>query len=165
MELVNDQKGGVNGMIRILRMNPVFKKVSDFRLRLVFNYEHFSVEKGGEIFQFVPTEGKEIIINLKSLQVENLGDIFIFQCETRYLRLPLYQLLLISDLHKHLNLIIEENVQVHQKDTHVSEEVSQEAMGLIEALENENRARMIDFSLETDDLVLFKKLTEGLQEI
>ena len=36
---------------------------------------------------------------------------------------------------------------------------------MIAILESENRTRMIDFALETDNLVLFNKLTEGLQEI
>ncbi len=151
-------------MITVRRMTPFFTKLADFRLRLVFAYQYFSIEKGGETFQFVPTEGKEIVINMKSLQVENLGEIFVFQQGGRYLRLPLYQLLLVSDLHKYLNAIIEENVNPDQ-DTDVPVDVASEAYELITLLENENRTRMIDFALETDNLVLFHKLTEGLQEI
>lgn len=151
-------------MIKIKRMSPFFTKQEDFRLRLVFAYQYFSIEKGEEIYQFVPTEGKEIVINLKSLQVENLGDVFVFQRGSRFLRLPLYQLLLVSDLHKHLNAIVEGNTNPN-KDTNVAEEVIDEAREVIAMLENENRSYMIDYALETDDLALFHKLTEGLQEI
>lgn len=151
-------------MISVRRLTPFFTKLADFRLRLIFAYQYFSIEKGGEVFQFVPTEGKEIVINMKSLQVENLGEIFVFQRGSRFLRLPLYQLLLISDLHKHLNAIVEENVNPDQ-DTDVPADVVLEAAELINTLESDNRSRMIDFALETDNLVLFHQLTEGLQEI
>lgn len=151
-------------MIRVQRLTPFFTKQEDFRMKLVFAYQYFSIEKGGEIFQFVPTEGKEIVINLKSLQVENLGEIFVFQKGSRFLRLPLYQLLLISDLHKHLNVILEGAINP-DKDTDVAEEIIEEAAGIIEALEHENHIRMIDYALETDNLVLFNQLTEGLQQI
>ncbi len=151
-------------MITVRRMTPFFTKLEDFRLRLVFAYQYFSIEKGGEVFQFVPTEGKEIVINMKSLQVENLGEVFVFQRDSRFLRLPLYQLLLISDLHKYLNVFVEGNMN-QNKDTKVSDEIASEAEKMIAILESENRTRMIDFALETDNLVLFNKLTEGLQEI
>lgn len=151
-------------MITVQKLTPFFTKLADFRLRLVFAYQYFSIEKGGEVFQFVPTEGKEIVINMKSLQVENLGEMFVFQQGSRFLRLPLYQLLLISDLHKHLNAIVEQNINPDM-DTFVPEEVTVEAEALIATLENDNKERMIDFALETDNLVLFHKLTEGLQEI
>lgn len=151
-------------MITVRRMTPFYKKIEDFRLRLVFAYQYLSIEKGGEVFQFVPTEGKEIVINMKSLQVENLGEVFVFQRGSRFLRLPLYQLLLISDLHTYLNRIVEGNINPN-KDTDVSDEVVSQAADMISALENENRTRMIDFSLETDNLVLFHQLTEGLQQI
>lgn len=151
-------------MITVKKMTPFFTKLEDFRLRLVFAYQYFSIEKGGEVFQFVPTEGKEIVINMKSLQVENLGEVFVFQRGSRFLRLPLYQLLLISDLHKYLNTIVEGHVNKN-KDVEVSSEIALEAEEVIATLESENRARMIDFALETDNLVLFHQLTEGLQEI
>lgn len=151
-------------MLSVQRMTPFFMKQEDFRLRLVFAYQYFSIIKGDEVFHFVPTEGKEIIINMKSLQVENLGEVFVFQHENRFLRLPLYQLLLISDLHAHLTTILEERVQTKIPIV-VPEAVMVEAEEIITSLEETNRLRMIDYALETDNLVLFNQLTEGLQEI
>ena len=93
-------------------MTPFFTRKEDFRLRLVFAYQYFSIIKGDEVFHFIPTEGKEIVINMKSLQVENLGEVFVFQRGNRFIRLPLYQLLLISDLHTHLNTILEGSIDM-----------------------------------------------------
>lgn len=151
-------------MLTIQRITPFLTKQEDFRLRLVFAYQYFSIVKGDDLFHFIPMEGKEIIVNMKSLQVENLGEIFVFQRGNRYLRLPLYQLLLISDLHEHLHAIlkggIDMNIQVE-----VPENVVAEALEMIEVLEEQNRMRMIDHALETDNVELFNLLTEGMQEI
>lgn len=148
-------------MLSVRRMTPFFTQVEDFRLRLVFAYQYFSIVKGDEVFHFIPAEGKEIIINTKSLQVENLGEVFVFQRGSRYIRLPLYQLLLISDLHVHLNTILEENIV---GDLELPVEVMTDAEVIIEELENENRLNMIDYALKTNNVELFNELTEGLQK-
>ncbi|MFC5589140.1 transcriptional regulator [Sporosarcina soli] len=150
-------------MLSIQRVTPFFTSQEDFRLRLVFAYQYFSIVKGGEVFQFIPSEGKEIVINMKSLQVENLGEVFVFQRGNRFIRLPLYQLLLISDLHTHLTIILEGAVNMETEEK-MPEVVILEAEGIIEQLEVENRLRMIDYALETDNVQMFNELTEGLQQ-
>lgn len=149
-------------MLSVQRVTPFFTSQEDFRLRLVFAYQYFSIVKGGEVFQFIPSEGKEIVINTKSLQVENLGEVFVFQRGNRFIRLPLYQLLLVSDLHSHLSIILEGTVTM-ETDEKMPEVVIVEAEELIGRLESENRSRMIDYALETDNLQMFNELTEGLQ--
>ena len=150
-------------MLSVQRMTPFFTSQEDFRLRLVFAYQYFSIIKGGDVFQFIPSEGKEIVVNMKSLQVENLGEVFVFQRGSRFIRLPLYQLLLISDLNTHLTVILEGALGV-ETQIETPEIVSLEAAGLIEELEAINRLRMIDYALETDNIQLFDELTEGLQQ-
>ena len=147
-------------MLSVQRMTPFFTSQEDFRLRLVFAYQYFSILKGGEVYQFVPSEGKEIVVNIKSLQVENLGEVFVFQRGSRFIRLPLYQLLLISDLHLHLSSILEGTLNLQLE---VPEEVVQEAEKLMEQIESDNRLRMIDYALETNNRPLFTQLTEGMQ--
>lgn len=44
------------------------------------------------------------------------------------------------------------------------EVVTLEAVGIIEQLEADNRLRMIDYALETDNIQMFNELTEGLQQ-
>lgn len=151
-------------MLSVQRMTPFFTSQEDFRLRLVFAYQYFSIIKGGEVFHFIPAEGKEIVINMKSLQVENLGEVFVFQRGNRFIRLPLYQLLLISDLHKHLNIILEGSDDMEVKlDVKPIIEVSSEVTELISVMESENRLRMIDYALETSNRQLFNELTKGMQ--
>ncbi len=151
-------------MLSVQRMTPFYTEQEEFRLRLVFAYQYFSIIKGGEVFQFIPSEGKEIVINMKSLQVENLGEVFVFQRGNRFIRLPLYQLLLISDLHMHLNTILEGSIDMEVK-VEIPEDVALAAQEIIETLEAENRLRMIDYALETKNLTLFNELTKELQKI
>lgn len=151
-------------MLTVQRMTPFYTEQEEFRLRLVFAYQYFSIIKGGEVFQFIPSEGKEIVINMKSLQVENLGEVFVFQRGNRFIRLPLYQLLLISDLHLHLNTILEGSIDMEVK-VEIPEDVARAAQEIIETLESENRLRMIDYALETKNLALFNELTKELQKI
>ncbi|CAM3134024.1 transcriptional regulator [Filibacter tadaridae] len=146
-------------MLSVQRMTPFFTSQEDFRLRLVFAYQYLSILKEGEVYQFVPTEGKEIVINMKSLQVENLGEVFVFQRGSRFIRLPLYQLLLISDLHTHLTFIIEGKVKM---EIDIPEVVLLEAIEIINRLEAENRLRMIDYALDNKNQLMFNELTEGL---
>ena len=147
-------------MLSVQRMTPFFTSQEDFRLRLVFAYQYFSIIKGGEVYQFVPSEGKEIVVNIKSLQVENLGEVFVFQRGNRFLRLPLYQLLLISDLHLHLSSILEGTLNLQLE---IPEVVIMEAEEILKEIESDNRLRMIDYALDTNNRILFTQLTEGMQ--
>ena len=149
-------------MLSVKRMTPFYTSKEDFRLRLVFAYQYFSIVKGQEVFQFVPIEGKEIVVNMKSLQVENLGEVFVFQRGSRFIRLPLYQLLLISDLHLHLSAVLE---GIFHLAPELSEPQSREIEQLIGELEWENRLRLIDRALELNDKKQFDELTEGMRPI
>jgi len=148
------RNGGVH-MLQVQLMKPFNTKVEDGRIKLVFAYQYFSIRKEDEIFQFIPVEGKEIIINAKNLQVENLSDIFVFQKGNRFIRLPLYQLMLVSDIHIHLQEIIDANNKVKL------EELSIEGIAeIIDILENENYKQMIDYSLDHRNELLFQQLME-----
>ena len=140
-------------MIHVELMKPFSTKFEANSIKMVFAYQYFSIRKDDELFQFIPVDGKEIILNADTLQVENLSEVFVFQRGNRYLRLPLYQLLLVSDIHTHLETILEEAKQIHTKE--VSIEGSKE---VIQLFERQNLERMFDFALETRDEELFNKL-------
>ncbi|MED3662619.1 IDEAL domain-containing protein [Ureibacillus sp. FSL K6-8385] len=147
-------------MIQVQYMKPFYSKVSGNTLRLVFAYQYFSIVKDNEVYHFVPIEGKEIIVNLKTMQIENLSEIFVFQRGNRFLRLPLYQLLLISNVHEHLAPILEEafnkadnlNLAPHEEDSEIAR--------LIRELEVQNLDRLIDEALSNRDEQRFRELVE-----
>jgi len=140
-------------MILVQLMKPFYTKYEGNSIKMAFAYQYFSIRKDDELFHFIPVEGKEIILNAQTLQVENLSEVFVFQKGNRFIRLPLYQLLLVSDIHTHLQTILEEANQIDTKE--VSIEGTKE---VIQQLELQNLERMIDFALETRDEALFNQL-------
>ncbi|MDI2587728.1 transcriptional regulator [Psychrobacillus sp. NEAU-3TGS] len=142
-------------MLLVQLMKPFYTKQEGNRIKLVFAYQYFSIRKDDELFHFIPVEGKEIIVNAETLQVENLAEIFVFQKGNRYIRLPLYQLLVVSDVHKHLQAIIETNVHMN-----LSSSSLENAATVIQELEEKNYERMIDYALLHRDVSLFNKLQQ-----
>lgn len=145
-------------MLKIRRIEPFYTKRDGDRLKLVFAYQYFSIVKDDELFHFIPVEGKEIIINLQTLQIENLSDVFVFQKGSRFIRLPLYQLLLVSNIHDHLQIILND-LELKDETKQVFEAVSEEVNELLDDLEESNRLRMIDYALEERNIELFNELT------
>lgn len=142
-------------MLQVQLMKPFCRKLEGNRIKLVFAYQYFSIKKDNELFHFIPVEGKEIIVNAQSLQVENLSEVFVFQKGNRFIRLPLYQLLLVSDIHIHLQSIIGDNDQ-NESGVILLESTEE----IIRQLEQENYERMIDYALLHKNAALFKELQQ-----
>lgn len=152
-------------MISVQFMKPFYTKVSGTKLRLVFAYQYFSITKDEEVFHFIPIEGKEIIVNLNTMQVENLSEVFVFQRGNRFIRLPLYQLLLVSNVHDHLMPILE-TASDHQPNAQPKEvEANPEVVSIIRALEEKNLERLIDYALENRNEALFYDLTHKRADV
>lgn len=146
-------------MLKIRRIEPFYTKRDGNHLKLVFAYQYFSILKDDELFHFIPVEGKEIIINLETLQIENLSDVFVFQKSSRFIRLPLYQLLLVSNIHDHLQKILEDlelSTETKRAQTTINEETEQ----IVKEFEKANRLRMIDYALDHKDRNLFELLMD-----
>ena len=146
-------------MIQVQFMKPFYTKVNGKTLRLVFAYQYFSIVKDDELYHFVPVEGKEMIIDLETKQIENLSEIFVFQRGNRFIRLPLYQLLLISNVHEHLTPILNKATTSEETVTLVpKEKIESEMQKVIRELEVQNLERLIDQALENRDEKRFYEL-------
>src|SRR5690606_30233811 len=146
-------------MLHVKLMKPFYTKKEDHLIKFVFAYQYFSIMKDDELFHFIPVEGKEIVVNLNTFQVENLSEVFVFQRGNRFVRLPLYQLLLVSNVHEYLMPIIENvssNVTPLKNET--PPEFDEEVEGIVRALEENNLSRLIDEALESRDEALFHNL-------
>ncbi|MGC7929772.1 transcriptional regulator [Lysinibacillus sp. VIII_CA] len=145
-------------MMQVQYMKPFYTKITGDKLRLVFAYQYFSILKENEIFHFIPIEGKEMIINMKTQQIENLSEVFVFQKGNRFIRLPLYQLLLITNVHDHLAPILESATpkQLPLVSTVTLGEIDQ----LIAEIENRNLDYLIDQALLENNKSLFFNLLQ-----
>ncbi|ACA38646.1 conserved hypothetical protein [Lysinibacillus sphaericus C3-41] len=144
--------------MQVQYMKPFYTKITGDKLRLVFAYQYFSILKENEIFHFIPIEGKEMIINMKTQQIENLSEVFVFQKGNRFIRLPLYQLLLITNVHDHLAPILESATpkQLPLVSTVTVGEIDQ----LIAEIENRNLDYLIDQALLENNKSLFFNLLQ-----
>jgi len=153
-------------MIQVQFMKPFYTKVNGKTLRLVFAYQYFSIVKDDELYHFVPVEGKEMIVDLETKQIENLSEIFVFQRGNRFIRLPLYQLLLISNVHDHLTPILDQATTLDEKVSVVpKEEIESEMQKMIRELEKQNLERLIDQALEERDEKRFLELTAKQEKL
>ncbi|KOS60777.1 transcriptional regulator [Lysinibacillus agricola] len=146
-------------MMQVQYMKPFYTKITGDKLRLVFAYQYFSILKENEIFHFIPIEGKEMIINLNTQQIENLSEVFVFQKGNRFIRLPLYQLLLITNVHEHLAPILESATPKPQLPL-VSSVTVGEVDQLIAELEQKNIDYLIDQALLDNNKALFFELLQ-----
>jgi len=146
-------------MMQVQYMKPFYTKITGDKLRLVFAYQYFSILKENEIFHFIPIEGKEMIINLNTQQIENLSEVFVFQKGNRFIRLPLYQLLLITNVHEHLAPILENATPKPQLPL-VSSVTVGEVDQLVTELEQKNYDYLIDQALLDNDKALFFDLLQ-----
>ncbi|GLC87901.1 transcriptional regulator [Lysinibacillus piscis] len=144
-------------MMQVQYMKPFYTKITGDKLRLVFAYQYFSILKEEEIFHFIPIEGKEMIINLHTQQIENLSEVFVFQKGNRFIRLPLYQLLLITNVHEHLSPILESIVPPQEIVVETTVNVG-EIDQLLAELEQRNFDYLIDQALLTKNQALFFEL-------
>ena len=145
-------------LLNIKMMKPFYTLQEGKDLKLVFAYQYFSVVKGNEVYQFIPVESNEIRINIDTAQIENLTDIFVFQRGTRIFRVPLFQLLQISDLTDHLKSITSIYIKQAKQDEE-ADLVNQEVINL----EKQNLDRLIDKALVKKDREMFMILTTQLK--
>lgn len=148
-------------MIQVNYMKPFYTKVTADKLRLVFAYQYFSVVKDSELYYFVPIEGKEMVINLDTMQIENLAEVFVFQKGNRFLRLPLYQLMLMSNVQEHLLPMLEEVIAKANGSIVATEQPT--AFDL--ALTSRNYDYLIDCALDRGDEAAFYQLVQQKQQL
>jgi len=140
--------------IKVQFMKPFYSKVTGSTLRLVFAYQYLSIIKDDELYAFVPVEGKEIHFNLESQQVENLSDVFVFQRGNRFIRMPIYQLMLVC-------AGFEENIKKNTENVTPNgstEATSLEIENLFKSLEDFNIDHAINLALDERDFETCRKL-------
>ena len=141
-------------------MKPFYTKVTSKTMRLVFAYQYLSIVKDEELYHFIPIEGKEIVINLESGQVENLSEVFVFQKGNKFIRMPLYQFFLVSNTMELIKPYIES--ETVNTPTSAVKEATSNAVEESEVEEIILRS-LIDRALDIGDEASFMELSEQLK--
>ncbi|MGI8315739.1 IDEAL domain-containing protein [Halobacillus mangrovi] len=151
-------------MLNIKMLKPYYVKEDKRFIRVVLAYQYFSLFIDNELYQFVPMESREIIIDRNRKRVHNVFDIFVFQRGKRMVYVSVTDLLQLPEFLTHLNSIIapyyESEEQMYQ-----DESLEEELEELIVELEKENLRRLIDQAIDKNDRDSFHKLTETWNQL
>jgi uncharacterized protein YpiB (UPF0302 family) len=154
----------VGVVLNIKMLKPYYVKEDKRFIRVVLAYQYFSLFIDNELYQFVPMESREIIIDRNRKRVHNVFDIFVFQRGKRMVYVSVTDLLQLPEFLTHLNSIIApyyESEEQMYKDESLQEELEE----LVVELEKENLRRLIDQAIDNTDRESFLKLTETWNEL
>ncbi|GAA0589857.1 hypothetical protein GCM10009001_02250 [Virgibacillus siamensis] len=143
-------------MVTVKMLKPYYIKADNDFIRVILAYQYFSVLIDEQVYQFVPTEAKEIRINRRTQKVENMGVRFAFQKGKDIAYLTMSELISLPDFLLQLDTIAQP--YYFQEKTNQKNETAI----IIRELEQLNLRRLIDKSLDERDADTFHSLTKML---
>ncbi|MFC7062958.1 IDEAL domain-containing protein [Halobacillus seohaensis] len=149
-------------MLNIKMLKPYYVKEDKRFIRVVLAYQYFSLLIDEELYQFIPMESREIIIDRKSKRVHNVLDIFVFQRGKRIVYVSVADLLNLPEFLTHLHSIT--SPYEAEKVEWIVEKTNIEVEEVVTELEKENLLRLIDKAIDRNDKKAFTKLAGILKE-
>ncbi|MFD2922518.1 IDEAL domain-containing protein [Halobacillus naozhouensis] len=146
-------------MLNVKMLKPYYVKEDKRFIRVVLAYQYFSLFIDDELYQFIPKESREIIIDRKRKRVHNVFDIFVFQRGKRIVYVSVADLIALPDFLTHLHSI---TAPYYKEDVKNIIEEKTDIAAIIDELEKSNLQRLIDQSLDIRDHDAFTTLTETL---
>lgn len=148
-------------LVTVKLLKPYYIKIDKRTLRVILAYKYFSVFINGELYQFIPVEEKEIRINRKTKQIENIGARFAFQRNKNIVYIAMTKLISLPDFLLQLNNIIDSYHTINMLDID-DDDIDEESKRLIAELERHNVKRLIDHALDERNERAFNQLVKYL---
>ncbi|MFD1039931.1 IDEAL domain-containing protein [Virgibacillus byunsanensis] len=146
-------------MVTVKMLKPYYIKADDDYVRVILAYQYFSVVINNKVYQFVPVEAKEIRINRRTQEIENINAKFAFQKGKDILFIAMEELISLPDFLVQLHAI-GEPYYIYTKDK--KREREKESVVIIDELECLNIKRLIDQALDERDEETFYSLAKLL---
>lgn len=146
-------------MVTVKMLKPYYIKADNDFIRVILAYQYFAVLIDEQVYQFVPTEAKEIRINRRTQKVENMGARFAFQKGKDIVYLTMSELISLPDFLLQLDVIAQPYYINEKKQT--NDQFDETAL-IVTELEKINLMRLIDKSLDERDSEAFHSLTKKL---
>lgn len=146
-------------MITVKLLKPYYMKVDKKIVRVVLAYQYFALLINDQIYQFIPTEEREIQVNRKTKAIENIHATFAFQKGKDIIYKSMYELIMYPNFLFQLHSIVEPyftNINIKQMTNHER---------VIHELEQLNIKRRIDQALDTNNKKLFYELVQYLSQV
>jgi uncharacterized protein YpiB (UPF0302 family) len=144
-------------MLNIKLLKPYYVKEDKRFIRVVLAYQYFSLFIDEKLYQFIPMEAREIIIDRNRQRVHNVFDIFAFQRGKEMVYVSIADLLQLPEFLTHLHSIVS---PYYEEGIEISQQSSKEVKELIRELEKNNLRRLIDKAIDQKDEETFRHLTE-----
>lgn len=150
---------GGGKMVTVKMLRPYYIKADDDYIKVILAYQYFAVFVNKQVYQFVPIEAKEIRINRRTHQVDNIGARFAFQKGKDIIFLSMTELVSLPDFRIQLHAIAEPYYikKIESKGIPINESAS-----IISELERQNVKRLIDKALDKRDFATLQSLVKYL---
>ncbi|GEN29932.1 hypothetical protein HNQ35_000367 [Cerasibacillus quisquiliarum] len=145
-------------MITVKMLRPYYLKVDKKMVHVVLAYQYFSLLIDNQVYQFVPLEANEILVNRHTKAIENIRAKFAFQNGEDVIYKTMYELITYPDFIFHLHLIVKPYFNLSKVGLEQNDEIDQ----MIYELERMNLKRRIDQALDERDKALFLELVKHL---
>ncbi|KGX86128.1 IDEAL domain-containing protein [Pontibacillus litoralis] len=137
-------------MLSVRMLKPFYVKHETTCIRIMLAYQYFSIHFGDDLYQFIPIEGREIVVNRKTKRITNIEDILVFQKGKHMMQISMQELMDLPDFLTHVNSIASRYL-----DPKSLRKMDQ----IIYYLERENALRLIDNALDERDKPTFLTLS------
>lgn len=149
-------------MVTVKLLKPYYIKMNSEYIRVILAYQYFSLFINKKVYHFVPIEGQEILVNRKTKQVVNTETKFAFQKGKDIIYITMKKLTSLADFMDQLEEIIKPYYEKSPESVPTKEDLNDRTMSVIQELENQNLKRLIDQSLDNNDVESFHQLVKLL---
>ncbi|WP_099159856.1 IDEAL domain-containing protein [Virgibacillus ndiopensis] len=147
-------------MVAVKKLKPYFIKADENNVRVILDYEYFSLIIDKEVYHFVPFKAKEILINRQTRKIVNMSAIFTFKNGEELIHIGMPELVLLPDFLIQLHTIVEPYYANNNNEN--DSQFTKKSVVIIDELEQLNIRRLIDKALDERDEELFYKLVKLL---
>ncbi|MBC5637923.1 IDEAL domain-containing protein [Ornithinibacillus sp. BX22] len=130
-------------MVSVKLLKPYCIKTDLENIYVYLDEEHFTISIQNEVYQFIPEQSKQFIINRRTKKIENLDATFAFKKDDNVFYLTMSELINIPDFLIKLYFITKPHIEYVQ-----TENINEDIDVIMDQLVQQNIKRLIDKALD-----------------
>lgn len=130
-------------MVSVKLLKPYCIKTDLENIYVLLDEEHFTISIQNEVYQFIPEQSRQFIINRRTKKIENLDATFAFKKEDKVFYLKMSELINIPDFLIKLYFITKPHIEYVQ-----TENINEDIDVIMDHLVQQNIKRLIDKALD-----------------
>ncbi|MEN2467713.1 IDEAL domain-containing protein [Ornithinibacillus sp. FSL M8-0202] len=130
-------------MVSVKLLKPYCIKTDLENIYVYLDEEHFTISIQNEVYQFIPEQSRQFIINRRTKKIENLDATFAFKKDDKVFYLTMSELINIPDFLIKLYFITKPHIDYVQ-----TENLNEDIDVIMDQLVQQNIKRLIDKALD-----------------